>query len=186
MSQESMAKPGTAIAATQVAAGNIKAEKELVVNVTGLQYAWLFNYPDTDITTGELHLPIGREVKINLAANDVIHAFWIPEFRLKQDAIPGRETTLHFKPRTAGDYKLICAELCGPNHGAMKAEVVVESPEAFDNWIQEQLVASKANLNQAVAANPADLSPAKFLAPYTHSWGIQPEILHQVHSIKSS
>ena len=87
---------------------------ELTVNVTGMQYAWLFNYPDKDITTGELHLPIGKTVEINMVANDVIHAFWIPEFRVKQDAIPGRQTNLRFTPRKAGDYDLICAELCRP------------------------------------------------------------------------
>jgi cytochrome c oxidase subunit 2 len=154
---------------------------ELLVNVTGLQYAWIFTYPETGITTGELHVPIGREVQINMTANDVIHAFWVPEFRLKQDAIPGRQSEIRFTPSKQGDYTLICAELCGPYHGAMRTQVVVESPEAFDKWMQEQLVASKDTLNQAVAVNPADLSPHEFLSPYTKEMGIQPEIIHQVH-----
>jgi cytochrome c oxidase subunit 2 len=152
----------------------------LAVNVTGLQYAWLFTYPETGVTTGELHVPIGREVQINMTANDVIHAFWVPEFRLKQDAIPGRQSEIRFTPKKAGDYALICAELCGPYHGAMRSQVVVETPEAFDKWMQEQLVASNETLNNAVAVNPANLSPDEFLAPYTKDMGIQPEILHQV------
>jgi cytochrome c oxidase subunit 2 len=153
---------------------------ELVVNVTGLQFAWLFTYPDTGVTSGELHLPIGREVLINMTANDVIHAFWVPEFRLKQDAIPGRQSEIRFTPRKAGDYALICAELCGPYHGAMRTQVVVEPPADFDKWMQEQLVASRENLNQAVAVNPAGLSPDQFLAPYTKDMGIEPEMLHHI------
>ncbi|KOP23676.1 cytochrome C oxidase subunit II [Hapalosiphon sp. MRB220] len=154
---------------------------ELVINVTGLQYAFIFTYPDTGITSGELHVPIGREVELNMTANDVIHAFWVPEFRLKQDVIPGRQTEIRFTPKTEGDYAVICAELCGPYHGAMRTQVIVEKPEAFEKWVQEQQVASAETLNQAVAVNPSELSPAQYLAPYTQDMGIQPEMLHQIH-----
>ncbi|MEH2246069.1 cytochrome c oxidase subunit II [Nostoc sp.] len=175
--------PGVGSVAPTIGGSPDKAGKppELRVNVTGLQYAWIFTYPETGITTGEMHVPIGREVQINMTANDVIHAFWVPEFRLKQDAIPGRQSEIRFTPKKAGDYTLICAELCGPYHGAMRASVVVETEEAFDKWQQEQLVASKETLNQAVAVNPANLSPNEFLAPYTKDMGIQPEMLHQIH-----
>ncbi|MEH2386228.1 MAG: cytochrome c oxidase subunit II [Nostoc sp.] len=175
--------PGVGSVAPTIGGSPDRAGKpaELQVNITGLQYAWIFTYPETGITTGEMHVPIGREVKINMTANDVIHAFWVPEFRLKQDAIPGRQSEIRFTPKKAGDYVLICAELCGPYHGAMRAPVVVETEEAFDKWQQEQLVASKETLNQAIAINPADLSPNEFLAHYTKEMGIQPEILHQVH-----
>lgn len=175
--------PGVGSVAPTIGGSLDRAGKppELRVNVTGLQYAWIFTYPETGITTGEMHVPIGRQVQINMTANDVIHAFWVPEFRLKQDAIPGRQSEIRFTPKKAGDYVLICAELCGPYHGAMRAPVVVETEEAFDKWQQEQLVASKETLNQAIAVNPADLSPNEFLAHYTKEMGIQPEILHQVH-----
>lgn len=153
----------------------------LVVNVTGLQYAWIFTYPDTSVTSGELHVPIGREVEINMTANDVIHAFWVPEFRLKQDAIPGRQTEIRFTPSKAGDYTLICAELCGPYHGAMRTQVVVESQEAFDKWMQEQQTASADDLKQAVAVNPETPSPSEFLSHYTNEMGIDQEMLHQIH-----
>ena len=151
-----------------------------VVNVTGLQYAWIFTYPETAITSGELHVPIGREVQLNMTANDVIHAFWVPEFRLKQDVIPGRQSEIRFTPSKEGDYALICAELCGPYHGAMRTQVVVQKPQELEQWIQEQQVASTEELKQAVAVNPT-VSPHEFLAPYTKDMGIQPEILHQVH-----
>ncbi|MFM7365601.1 MAG: cytochrome c oxidase subunit II transmembrane domain-containing protein [Cuspidothrix sp.] len=190
--EESMRRPGTDMAATldhisgkaatpvQFSDLETTSPSQLIVDVTGLQYAWLFTYPETGVTTGELHLPIGKTVEINMTANDVIHAFWIPEFRMKQDAIPGRQTNLRFTPRKAGDYELICAELCGPYHGAMKTQVVVETQEAFDQWMQEQLVASKDTPNQAVAMNPMDITRDEFLAPYTKDMGINSEVLHQI------
>ncbi|MCF2145378.1 cytochrome c oxidase subunit II [Desmonostoc muscorum LEGE 12446] len=175
--------PGVGSVAPTIGGSPDKAGKPpaLEVNVTGLQYAWIFTYPETGITTGEMHVPIGKEVRVNMTANDVIHAFWVPEFRLKQDVIPGRQSEIRFTPNTVGDYTLICAELCGPYHGAMRTSVVVESQEAFEKWQQEQLTASKETLNQAVAVNPADLSPNEFLAPYTKDMGVHPEILHQIH-----
>ncbi|AFY52877.1 heme/copper-type cytochrome/quinol oxidase, subunit 2 [Rivularia sp. PCC 7116] len=161
---------------------NQQTQPDLVVKVTGLQYAFLFNYPESGVFSGELHVPIGKEVYLDMAANDVIHAFWVPEFRLKQDLIPGRQTQLRFTPRKVGDYKLICAELCGPYHGAMNTTVVVQSPEDFDNWIKEQQVASKETMNQAVAVNPAELSADEFLAPYTNQMGISSDTLEQIHN----
>ncbi|MEA5616511.1 cytochrome c oxidase subunit II [Cronbergia sp. UHCC 0137] len=196
MMQESMSMPGSAFAATlsndtpsgmvapTIGASPDKAEKspDLEIDVSALQYAWIFTYPDTEVTTGELHIPVGHTVKMNMTANDVIHAFWIPEFRLKQDVIPGRQTEISFTPRKMGEYTLICAELCGPYHGAMRTQVVVESQEAFDNWMQEQLIASHETLNQAVAVNSSNLSPDEFLAPYTQQMGIHSEMLHQIHN----
>lgn len=156
---------------------------EFVVNVTGMQYAWIFTYPDTGVVSSEMHVPIGREVQVSMTANDVIHAFWVPQFRLKQDAIPGRQTEIRFTPRIAGEYPLICAELCGPYHGAMNTKVIVQKQEEFDSWMTEQQsYASKDALNQAVAVNPADLSPGEFLAPYISNMGIQSEMLQQIHT----
>lgn len=177
--------PGSGVVAPTIGPSPDQEGKppEFVINVTGLQFAWIFTYPDTGVVASELHLPVGREVLANISANDVIHAFWVPEFRLKQDAIPGMQTELRFTPNKLGEYSLICAELCGPYHGAMKTKVIVETPEAFDSWMTEQQAyASKEALNQAVAVNPADLSPAEFLTPYTSNMGIQPEILEQIHS----
>jgi cytochrome c oxidase subunit 2 len=193
MMENAMNMPGTAMAATLIsteASGQVsqldtdsdavKKPAELTINVSGMQYAWLFTYPDTDVTTGELHLPIGKTVEINMTASDVIHAFWIPEFRVKQDAIPGRQTNLRFTPRKAGDYQLICAELCGPYHGVMKSQVVVETQAAFDSWMQEQLLAGKDIPNQAVAMNSMAMTADEFLSPYTQDMGIHSEILHQI------
>jgi cytochrome c oxidase subunit II len=175
--------PGMGITSPSIGASPEKAGKapDLVVNVTALQYAFIFTYPEEGVSSGELHVPIGREVRLSMSANDVIHAFWVPEFRLKQDIIPGRQTEIRFTPQTAGDYSVICAELCGPYHGAMRGAVVVQPQKDYDNWIQEQLVASRETFNEAVAMNPVDKSVSNFLAPYVEQMGIQPEVLNQVH-----
>ena len=106
----------------------------LPIDVTAMQFAFLFHYPDGDITAGELHVPIDRPVTLHMEAKDVIHAFWVPEFRLKQDVIPGQPTQLSFTPTRPGRYPIVCAELCGPYHGGMRSTVVVEEPEAWDAW----------------------------------------------------
>jgi len=77
-----------------------------------------------------------------MKANDVIHAFWVPQFRLKQDVIPGQETILTFTATRQGTYPVICAELCGPYHGGMHTSVVVHGREDYDNWIQTNTPAS--------------------------------------------
>jgi len=109
----------------------------LPVEVTAMQFAFIFHYPEGDITSGELHVPNGRPVELRMKANDVIHAFWVPQFRLKQDVIPGQPTVLTFTPTKAGSYPIICAELCGPYHGGMRSTVVVHEPDAYEAWFQK-------------------------------------------------
>jgi cytochrome c oxidase subunit 2 len=109
----------------------------LPVEVTAMQFAFIFHYPDGDITSGELHVPVGRPVELRMEARDVIHAFWVPQFRLKQDVIPGQPTLLSFTPTRAGTYPIICAELCGPYHGGMRSSVVVQEADVFEAWVQQ-------------------------------------------------
>ena len=106
----------------------------LPVDVTAMQFAFLFHYPEGDITAGELHVPANRPVTLRMEAKDVIHAFWVPEFRIKQDVIPGQPTQLSFTATRPGSYPIVCAELCGPYHGGMRSTVVVEEPEAWEAW----------------------------------------------------
>lgn len=154
------------------------------VNVLGLQYAWIFTYPESGVTSGELHIPVDQEVELNISAQDVLHAFWLPEFRLKQDAIPGRDSELRFTPNKVGQYPIVCAELCGAYHGAMGAQLYVQTPEDFQTWLQEQqAVASQDTLEKAVAQAPANQTPEKFLAPYTQDLGIESQTLEQLHSM---
>ena len=107
----------------------------LPVDVTAMQFAFIFHYPDADITSGELHVPVGQPVALQMKAMDVIHAFWVPQFRLKQDVIPGQPTLLSFTPTRTGQYPIVCAELCGPYHGGMRSTVIVEEPETFADWV---------------------------------------------------
>ena len=109
----------------------------LPVEVTAMQFAFIFHYPDAQITSGELHVPTGQQVELHMEARDVIHAFWVPQFRLKQDVIPGQPTVLSFTATKAGTYPIVCAELCGPYHGGMRSNVVVHEPEAYDAWLQQ-------------------------------------------------
>ena len=104
------------------------------IEVTAMQFAFLFRYPQGDFISGELHVPAGQPVSLRMEAKDVIHAFWVPEFRLKQDVIPGQPTVLNFTPTRAGTYPIVCAELCGPYHGGMRSSVVVEEPDAYTAW----------------------------------------------------
>ena len=121
----------------------------LPVEVTAMQFAFIFHYPDSGITAGELHVPLGQSVQLRMEAKDVIHAFWVPQFRLKQDVIPGQPTLLTFTPTRAGTYPIVCAELCGPYHGGMRSNVVVHEPDGFDAWLQSNRPAQVA---QAPAA----------------------------------
>jgi cytochrome c oxidase subunit 2 len=113
-------------------------QADVIVNVKGIQYAWLFSYPETNITAGELHIPVGKEVQLKLSAGDVIHSFWVPQFRLKQDAIPGEPTELRFTATKVGEYPVVCAELCGAYHGGMRTRVIVHTPEEYDQWVAQQ------------------------------------------------
>lgn len=111
---------------------------ELVVEVTAQQFAWTFKYPDFDITSAELNLPRGRRVLFKLNSIDVIHSFWVPEFRIKQDAVPGMTTELRITPTEVGEYKVRCAELCGTGHYSMLAPVKVVEPADFEAWVASQ------------------------------------------------
>ena len=112
---------------------------EMVVHVTGKQWAWTFDYPEQgDISSGDLVLPVGRTIVLKMNAEDVLHSFWVPEFRVKQDLVPDRETTLRITPTEIGDYMLRCAEICGLNHTLMEAKVRVVDAAGFQAWVDEQ------------------------------------------------
>ncbi len=112
---------------------------EMTVNVTGKQWVWSFAYPEQgDIASSELVLPIDRTIVLKMRAEDVIHSFWVPEFRVKQDLVPGRETTLRITPTEAGEFALRCAEICGLNHTQMVATVRVLDTAGFQAWVDEK------------------------------------------------
>ena len=112
--------------------------KPLRVNVIGSQWAWRFEYPELGILSTEMILPVDKQALLILSSTDVIHSFWVPEFRVKQDALPGDafERQLRITPDEVGEYKLRCAELCGRQHYSMESPVKVLSQEEFDAWVQ--------------------------------------------------
>jgi cytochrome c oxidase subunit 2 len=113
-----------------------------VVEVKAVQFAWSFTYPEAEVTTGELHVPVGEQIEFQMEAEDVIHSFWVPEWRLKQDLVPGNPTRVIITPDEVGSYTLVCTELCGLGHSTMRAIVVVESRADFDRWLADQQAAA--------------------------------------------
>jgi cytochrome c oxidase subunit 2 len=135
-------------------------QSDLVINVTGKQFNWEVTYPGPDGKFGtdddktlldEMHVPINKVVLINLRGRDVIHSFFVPQFRFKQDAVPGRSIAQWFEVTKAGKYEAPCAELCGIGHSGMKAWVIAHTPEDYAKWAAENLKAA-APASQAVAA----------------------------------
>lgn len=119
--------------------------KAMQVNVIGSQWTWRFEYPDQGISSNELVLPVNKQVLLHLSSTDVIHSFWVPEFRVKQDALPGGKNfirDLRITPTRLGDYKVRCSELCGLKHAYMESPVRVVSQADYDKWIAANSVQS--------------------------------------------
>lgn len=116
-----------------------KGDDAINVDVYSQQYAWSFGYADSGDkwSEGELHVPVDRQIYFRLHAQDVIHSFWVPEWRIKKDNVPGITTDALVTPNREGTYQLICAELCGFGHFTMRARVVVESQEKYDKWVAD-------------------------------------------------
>jgi len=111
-----------------------------VVNVTARQWDWSFVYPETGVLSNELHLVVNQPVVLKMQATDVLHSFWVPEFRIKQDVVPGRITEYSVIPTLLGNYKVRCAELCGVSHYSMENTVVVGTQAEYDAWMAEQIL----------------------------------------------
>lgn len=109
---------------------------ELDVQVKAAQWSWEFFYPAQNTNAAELLLPKGKRARISITSEDVLHAFWVPAFRLKQDALPGRVTTLYVTPTVTGEFDIVCAELCGLDHTVMRGKVVVVEPEEFEGRLK--------------------------------------------------
>jgi cytochrome c oxidase subunit 2 len=105
------------------------------IRVVGKQWMWKVEHPEGNREIDELHVPLGRNIKLTLASQDVIHSFFLPEFRVKQDAVPGRYTTLWFKAAKLGEFHLFCSEFCGTHHSAMTGRVVVMEPAEYERWL---------------------------------------------------
>ena len=110
-------------------------DETLNIYVVGKQWMWKFQHLDGQREINELHIPVGRDVKLIATSEDVIHDFFVPAFRVKADVIPGRYITIWFHPTKAGRYRLFCAEYCGTRHSGMTGEVVVMDPPEYQAWL---------------------------------------------------
>jgi cytochrome c oxidase subunit 2 len=116
-----------------------EAGNTLRINVTAQQFTWTFGYPDAhDATSPVLRIPEGRSIELDMRSLDVIHAFFVPEFRTNEDIVPGLVTTIHVTPDRVGTFPLICNELCGLGHSTMRSEAIVMKPAAFAAWLKQQ------------------------------------------------
>jgi cytochrome c oxidase subunit 2 len=113
--------------------------------VTGKQWMWKFQHPAGRREINDLHIPMGRPIKLLMVSQDVIHSFFVPAFRLKHDVLPMTYSQLWFTPTLEGSFHIFCAEYCGTDHSAMKGQVIVMRPAAFAEWL---------------ASSPAEGSPA--------------------------
>lgn len=106
------------------------------INVTGQKWSWVFTYPN-GAQSKELHAPSNTNVRLIIESRDVLHSVWIPEFRIKQDAVPGRYTETWFNSKIEGQFTMKCTEYCGTDHNAMWSTVIIQSKDEFDKWLED-------------------------------------------------
>lgn len=126
---------------------DLPQKPDLLIRIEGRQFAWNFRNAGTDgildtsddiVSNGQLHVPVGKTVKFELISKDVVHSFWVPNLRLKQDAVPGRLINGWFDSNKIGEYGIGCAELCGAGHGVMGATLIVHSEADYAKWVESQ------------------------------------------------
>ena len=122
-----------------------EADNQMPMNITAQQFKWTFEYPEAGVVSNEMHVPVDTQLELTLTAYDVLHSFWVPEWRIKRDLVPespnnasGVDDIVRVTPNRLGEYELVCTELCGTGHATMRAHVVVESQDDFDAWVAEQ------------------------------------------------
>jgi cytochrome c oxidase subunit II len=145
-------------------------DETLNIYVVGKQWMWKFQHLDGQREINELHVPVGRPVKLIMTSEDVIHDVFVPAFRIKADVIPGRYTNLWFQPTKPGRYHLFCAEYCGTRHSGMTGEVIVMEPSEFQTWLsggapEGSLASAGAKLFQDLTCNTCHRPDAQGRGP---------------------
>lgn len=155
-----------------------KSEDAVIVNLIAEQFAWNFHYPGPDGKFGkreislisatnpiglseedpnskdditminELYLPLKKPVILNLSSKDVIHSFFVPEFRTKQDVVPGMKIPIWFEPTLTGKFEIACSQLCGLGHYKMRGDVIVQNEEEFEKWMEEKIKERQSHLDE--------------------------------------
>ncbi|BAZ69430.1 cytochrome c oxidase subunit II [Fischerella sp. NIES-4106] len=138
--------------------GNVDVLPVEDIEVDAKQWAWVFRYPKTGITSTELHLLVNHRIRLAMQSEDVIHGFYIPAFRVKQDIIPNRNIDFEFTPIRIGKYQLTDSEFSGTYFATMQADVVVESPEDYKNWLKEAANRKPCTANNQAASEYAQAS----------------------------
>lgn len=116
--------------------GGQMPENALTIDIIGKQWMWRVYHPEGNQEINTLHVPVNRPIHLRMISDDVIHSFYIPEFRTKMDVLPGRHTQMWFTPTRVGEYHLFCAEYCGTEHSLMRGKVVVMEPGEFAQWLR--------------------------------------------------
>ena len=125
------------------------------MTVTAQQFVWSFSYPKYNgLTVSTLHLPLHEAVELKMRSKDVIHSFWVPQFRQKQDVVPGITTRVVITPKRLGTYPVVCTELCGEGHALMRTEAIVMKPQAFAAWAKAQVQAAAKASQGAAGGGP--------------------------------
>jgi cytochrome c oxidase subunit II len=145
-------------------------DETLNVYVVGKQWMWKFQHLDGQREINELHVPVGRPVKLIMTSEDVIHDVFVPAFRVKADVIPGRYTHLWFEPTKPGSYHLFCAEYCGTKHSGMVGQIVVMEPNDYQSWLsggaaEGSLASAGQKLFQDLACNTCHRPDAQGRGP---------------------
>jgi len=133
------------------------ADDRIEVQVAAEQFAWTFRYPEQQVESGDLRIPVDRQVRLQMRSKDVIHSLYVTEFRVKQDVVPGITTYLIINPTETGTYQIICAELCGVGHGTMRARVIVMPQDEYDSWLEQ---ASRQVSSERAGADAPDTAAA--------------------------
>jgi len=107
----------------------------LTIDVVAKQWMWKMQHPGGQREINELHVPVNRPIELAMTSQDVIHSFFVPAFRMKQDVLPGRYTSLWFTPTKTGRYQLFCAEFCGTSHSQMRGTIIVMTPTEYSDWL---------------------------------------------------
>jgi len=119
------------------AAASVAPNDALEIHVTAKKWAWTFEYPDGTRSIRSLHVPVNKPVRLILTSEDVLHAFFIPSLRTKTDVIPGRYVDINFTATVSGRHQVFCAEYCGRDHSGMMADLFVDSPAKYAEWLEK-------------------------------------------------
>jgi cytochrome c oxidase subunit 2 len=129
-----------------------KHSNPIVVEVTARQWEWQFHYPDANVSSYELYVPVNHQILLRMHSLDVIHSLWVPRFRVKEDVMPDRVTELIITPDVLGSFELLCNRICGVGHSTMRTSVIVQSEADFAAWLAQKQATVAPTMTAAAAA----------------------------------